>query len=57
MFKRNKGQSILEYVIILTAVIACIIWAATTFIKPAVEQGLTDATTAVGTAADKLPSN
>ncbi len=56
MFNKKKGQSILEYVIILTAVVACIIWAATQFIKPAVEKGLSDATTAVGTTADKLPS-
>lgn len=53
---RKRGQSILEYVIILTAVIACIIWAATQFIKPAVDKGLTDAATAVETAADKLPA-
>ena len=53
---KKKGQSILEYVIILTAVIACILWAATQFIGPAVKTGLENATTAVGTAADKLPS-
>lgn len=57
MLNKKKGQSILEYVIILTAVIACIIWAATQFIGPAVKTGLDSATTAVGTAANKLPSN
>jgi len=56
MYKK-KGQSILEYVIVLTAIVACIIWAATQFIGPAVNQGLSDATRAVGTAANKLPSN
>ncbi len=29
---KKKGQSILEYVIVLIAVIACIAWAATAFI-------------------------
>lgn len=53
---KKKGQSILEYVIVLTAIVVCIIWAATAFIKPAIEKGLTDAQTAVGTAADKLSS-
>jgi uncharacterized protein (UPF0333 family) len=56
MLKKKKGQSILEYVIVLTAVIACILWAAKTFIKDTVEQGLKDATTAVETAADNLPT-
>jgi len=56
MFKKKKGQSILEYVIVLTAIIACILWGAKTFIKGAVEQGFKDATKAVGTAADKLPT-
>lgn len=31
MFKK-KGQSILEYVIVLIAIVACIAWAATQFI-------------------------
>ncbi len=52
---KKKGQSILEYVIVLTAIIVCILWASKAFIGKAVKQGLTDATTAVGTAADKLP--
>ena len=29
---KNKGQSILEYVIVLIAIVACIAWAATAFI-------------------------
>jgi len=56
MLKKKKGQSILEYVIVLTAIIVCILWASK-YIGNAVNQGLTDATTAVGTAAGKLPSN
>ncbi len=34
MHKREKGQSILEYVIVLIAIVACIVWAATKFIAP-----------------------
>jgi len=52
---KKKGQSILEYVIILTAIVACIIWAAVKYIQPAVNQGFNDATRAVGKAADKIP--
>lgn len=32
MRKTRKGQSILEYVIVLIAIVACIAWAATQFI-------------------------
>ena len=39
MFKK-KGQSTLEYVIILTAIIAAIVFAAATFLKPRVESSL-----------------
>jgi len=41
MFNK-KGQSILEYVIVLTAVVTVLIWAAATIIKPAVETGFND---------------
>ena len=52
---RNKrGQSVLEYVIVLTAIIAIIIVAATTFIKPAVQQSMDDASQAITTATGKL---
>jgi len=34
MLKKKKGQSILEYVIVLIAIVACIAWAAITFIAP-----------------------
>lgn len=54
MFIKRKGQSVLEYVLVLTAVVACIIWAASTFIKGSVKKGLTDAGEAVGSVADKL---
>ena len=32
MRKRGRGQSILEYVIVLIAIVGCIAWAATSFI-------------------------
>lgn len=43
--KKRKGQSTLEYVIILTAIIAGIIVAAQTFLKPKLEDSLDHATT------------
>jgi len=40
--KRTKAQSILEYTIILSAIIAGIILAATKLVRPAVEKGMED---------------
>ena len=40
--KRIKAQSVLEYTIILAAIIAGIIFAATKLIRPAVKQGMQD---------------
>lgn len=37
---RKKGQSTLEYVIILTAIVAGILFAAVTFLKPKVESSM-----------------
>ena len=44
MRRKNKGQSTLEYVIILTAIIAGIIYAATQFLQPRVQSSLDSAT-------------
>jgi hypothetical protein len=53
---RNKrGQSILEYVIVLTVVVAAIAYGASQFIKPAVQQGTTDASNSVMDATKRLP--
>jgi type II secretory pathway component PulF len=41
--RKKKAQSILEYTIILAAVVAGIIFAARTIVRPAVEQGFQDA--------------
>ena len=43
--KKCKGQSTLEYVIILTAIIAAIIVAAQMFLKPKLESSLDHTTT------------
>lgn len=40
MLRSKKGQNTLEYAIILTAIIAAIIFAATTYFKPAVENSV-----------------
>ncbi len=53
--RTKRGQSVLEYVIVLTAIIAIIIWAATNLIKPAVNQMMTNAAGAINRAANQLP--
>ncbi len=53
MLKR-RGQSILEYVVILIAIVAVVAWAAKTIINPAVGKGLDNAQKAVESSADKL---
>jgi Na+/H+-dicarboxylate symporter len=53
---RNKrGQSILEYVIVLTVVVAAIAFGAARFLQPAVQQGTTDASASVNDATRRLP--
>lgn len=52
--KSIRAQSALEYVIVLTALIVCILWAANTLFKPAVEQGLTDAQSAIEKVAEDI---
>lgn len=51
--KKRKGQGILEYVVILTAIVAAIIVVATTIMQPAVENTMTGAGTALDNAAAK----
>lgn len=54
--RRKKGQSILEYVIVLTAIVAAIAIVATKFIKPAVEEGIGEKTKKViEGAVERLP--
>lgn len=40
MFRRNKGQSSLEYALVLVAIIAAILIAANKFVKPRVESSM-----------------
>ncbi len=53
MFNK-KGQSILEYVIVLTAIVGALVWAAATLIKPAVETGLNDTTQSIQNVSTRL---
>ena len=50
---RKRSQSILEYVIVLTAIVAAVLIGAT-YINEKVENGLDDAATTIGTASKKL---
>lgn len=50
----KKGQSILEYVIVLTAIVAALVWAAAVIIKPAVETGLNNTVRGVENVSTKL---
>jgi len=47
MRRKRRAQSILEYTLILSAIIAGIIFAAKSMVRPAVEQSFTDATTSM----------
>jgi uncharacterized protein (UPF0333 family) len=51
---KKNGQSTLEYLLILTAIVGLIIYAAATWIKPAVQASLNNANSAIGKAADKV---
>lgn len=56
MFKRRskRAQSILEYVIVLTAIVGIIIFAAVNYMKPAVEKTIQHSATAIENAAEKI---
>ena len=53
--RRKKGQSILEYVIVLTAIVAAIAFAARAFIGPAVNKALEDSGGSIEGATGRLP--
>jgi len=55
MRRNRSGQSVLEYVIVLTAIIAVIILAATNLIRPAVTTTMTDAAASITNATGSLP--
>jgi uncharacterized membrane protein len=53
--RRRKGQSILEYVIVLTVIVAAIALAAGTMIRPSLNQAMNDIGKTINTATNKLP--
>jgi len=53
--RRRKGQSILEYVIVLTVIIAAIALAAAAALRPAVTGVMTDTSAALLGAGGRLP--
>lgn len=53
----RKAQSILEYTLILAAIVAGIIFAARTMVRPAVEQSFTDATESMTTMTSKFKAS
>jgi len=53
---RNKrGQSILEYVIVLTVIVAAIAIAANSVLKPAVSTGVNNTAKSIEDATNRLP--
>lgn len=52
---RNRGQSILEYVIVLTVIIAAIAYGATNYLKPGIEQSFQNINKTIVGASEKLP--
>lgn len=55
--RRRKGQSILEYVIVLTVIIAAIAYAAKTYLKGGIETGFSNAGAAINYSSGKLPTS
>ena len=55
--RRRKGQSILEYVIVLTVIIAAIAYAARSFLADGIQAGFSNAGTAINYSSNKLPGN
>jgi type II secretory pathway component PulF len=55
--KKRAGQSTMEYVIVLVAIVAAILFAGTTFLKPAMNQVYNSAGTSVNTSADMFLNN
>jgi hypothetical protein len=54
--KHSKAQSTLEYIVVFTAVVGLIIYAAVTWIKPGVEHSLENANATI-TGSSKLIGN
>ena len=52
----RRGQGTLEYILLVTVIIAAIALAATTLIKPAVTKTMGSSATAINNAADQVAS-
>lgn len=50
----TRGQSTLEYILVVAAVVAIILGVAYTFLKPAVETTVQDSADTISAAADKV---
>lgn len=53
-FSKQAGQSTLEYVLVLAAIVAAVAVAATTMIKPAVNKAMTDSKSVIESSTEKL---
>lgn len=53
--RNKKGQSILEYVIVLTVIVVAIIIAAQGVIKPAIDKAFNDSADVIKNATSQLP--
>lgn len=52
--RTEKGQSTLEYVIILSAIVGLILYAAVNMVKPRIDQAYKDVNGSIGRAAAKV---
>lgn len=54
--RKKSGQSILEYVIVLTVIVAAIAFAAKTALNTGIQAGFTNAGNAITASSGKLPT-
>jgi hypothetical protein len=52
--RNKKGQSILEYIIVLTVIIAAITWAATTYIGPGIQKSFQNMNSSIVNASERI---
>jgi uncharacterized protein (UPF0333 family) len=53
--RNKKGQSILEYVIVLTVIVAAVAIAATSYIKPGIQKSIENVNASIVNASGRLP--
>ena len=53
-FKHKRAQGTLEYILVLTAIVGVIIWAAATMVKPKIETGFKDMQKSIEYTAGKI---